>query len=144
MQHVEKTVKFETAADNLFGLIIDDQRTMRVIVRQMLNQIGIEDVADCPEGLEAWNFLVRCGTDVPDFIICDLHMEGMDGLEFVNAIRRSKNATVHNIPVLVLTGDPDKFLHQVADQAGAAKVIQKPISAPDLREEIGGMLGLET
>lgn len=144
MQHIEKTVEFEAAVGSLFGLVIDDQRTMRAIVRQMLHQIGIEDVADCPEGLEAWNFLANCGTAVPDFIICDLHMEGMDGLEFVNAIRRSKNDTVHNIPVLILTGDPDKFLHQVADQAGAAKVIQKPISAPDLRKEIGGLLGLET
>lgn len=144
MQHLEKTVEFETAAGSLFGLVIDDQRSMRTIVRQMLNQMGIEDVVDCPEGLEAWNFLIRCGTAVPDFIICDLHMEGMDGLEFINAIRRSKNDTVHNIPVLVLTGDPDKFLHEVANQAGAAKVLQKPISTPDLREEIGGLLGLET
>lgn len=144
MQRIENTVEFETAANSLFGLIIDDQRTMRTIVRQLLHQIGIEEVADCPEGLEAWNFLVSCGTEVPDFIICDLHMKGMDGLEFVNALRRSKNSTVHNIPVLILTGDPDKFLHQVADQVGAAKVLQKPISAPDLREEIGGLLGLAT
>lgn len=144
MQYLEKTVEFETAVGDLLGLVIDDQRTMRTIVRQMLNQIGVRDIVDCPEGLEAWNFLADCGTNVPDFIICDLHMEGMDGLEFVNAIRRSKNATVQNIPVLILTGDPDKFLHQVADQVGAAKVIQKPISAPDLREEIGGILGLKT
>ena len=53
------------------------------------------------------------------------------------------DAKLHDIPVLILTGDPDKLLHQVADQVGAAKVIQKPISAPDLRGEIADMLRLE-
>ena len=69
-------------------------------------------------------------------------MEGMDGLEFVNKIRRSKNQAIHQIPVLILTGDSDKLLHQVADQVGAAKILQKPISAPDLRKEIANILGI--
>lgn len=144
MQALEKTVEFDTVADNLFGLVIDDQRTMRSIVRQILNQIGVDNITDYPDGSEAWDYLTLCGTEVPDFIICDLHMDGMDGLEFVNKVRRSKNARVQDIPILILTGDPEKLLHQVADQVGAARVIQKPISAPDLREEIAHMLRLQT
>lgn len=127
----------------LSGLVIDDQRTMRMIVRKMLNQIGIDEVTEFPEGREAWDFLTGPVPDIPDFIICDLHMEGMDGLEFVNRIRRSKNDALHHIPVLILTGDPDRFMHQVADQVGAAKILQKPISAPDLRLEIAGILGIQ-
>lgn len=143
MQHTEKTVTFDEMVDELSGLVIDDQRTMRMIVRQMLHQIGIEEITEFPEGKEAWDFLIGLASDMPDFIICDLHMEGMDGLEFVNRIRRSKNEALHDIPVLVLTGDPDHFMHQVADQVGAAKILQKPISAPDLRVELAGILGVQ-
>lgn len=143
MQNVHKTVNFETVAHELFGLVIDDQRTMRGIVRQMMTSIGISNIDEYEDGKTAWNFLTGCTLEVPDFIICDLHMEHMDGLEFVNKIRRSKNAAIHQIPVLILTGDSDKFLHQVADQAGAAKILQKPISAPDLRKEIAGILGVQ-
>ncbi len=143
MQEVTKSANFDSIVHELFGLVIDDQRTMRGIVRQMLTTIGVTQIDEYPEGTDAWNFLTGCTLEVPDFIICDLHMEGMDGLEFVNKIRRSKNQAIHQIPVLILTGDSDKFLHQVADQAGAAKILQKPISAPDLRKEIAGILGIQ-
>lgn len=142
MQSVQKTVDFDSVADQLFGLVIDDQKTMRSIVRQMLHNIGITQIEEYSEGAGAWNYLTACTKDVPDFIICDLHMEGMDGLEFVNKIRRSKIENIHDIPVLILTGDPDHFIQDVAAQVGAAKVLQKPISAPDMRMEIATILGL--
>lgn len=134
---------FDSVAHEMVALVIDDHRTMRRIVRQMLGDIGITEVGEYSEGAAAWEYLIGCTKDVPDFIICDLHMEGMDGLEFINKIRRSKNVAIHQIPVLILTGDPDGFIQDVASQVGAAKVLQKPISAPDLRLEVADILGIQ-
>ena len=125
----------------LRALIIDDQRTMRSIVRKLLSQVGVTDVIEAEDGGEALEFLNGPDVDLPDFIICDLHMEDHDGMSFCNAIRRHKNSDISQIPVLILTGDSDKLLHEVALQIGAVNVLTKPISAQDLGQEICHAVG---
>jgi two-component system, chemotaxis family, chemotaxis protein CheY len=142
MSQTSVPVKFDSIVEDLFALVIDDQRTMRGILRQLLNQIGVREIDEYSEGSAAWEFLVGGAAKIPDFILCDLHMVGMDGLEFVNKVRRSKNEVLRQIPVIVLTGDSDQLLHQVAGQVGAAKILQKPISAPDLKKEIAQIIGV--
>ena len=119
-------------------LVIDDQRAMRSIVRQLLAQVGIHDIQEAPNGEEAMELLNQPGNEDPDIIICDLHMDKMDGMEFCNQIRRDKE---HVIPVIILTGDSDKLLHEVARQVGAIEVLTKPISAPQLQEHIQTAIG---
>ncbi len=92
-------------------------------------------------GTEAYNLLEASGEEPPDFIICDLHMEDGDGMAFCNKIRRHRNSDIAHIPVLILTGDSDSLLHEVALQIGAVKVLTKPISAPDLAHEISLAVG---
>ena len=119
-------------------LVIDDQRAMRSIVRQLLSQIGIHDIHEARNGEEALKFLNQPSNEDPDVIICDLHMDKMDGLEFCNHVRRDKE---HDIPIIILTGDSDKLLHEVARQVGAVEVLTKPISAPKLQEHIQTAIG---
>lgn len=143
MSQISVPVTFDSIVEDMFALVIDDQRTMRGILRQLLNQIGVREIDEYSEGSAAWEILAGGGAKKPDFIICDLHMVGMDGLEFVNKVRRSKTETIRQIPVIILTGDSDKLLHQVAGQVGAARILQKPISAPDLKKEIAEIVGVE-
>ena len=125
----------------LRALIVDDQRTMRSIVRNLLSQIGITDVVEAADGTEAIEIIKMPGETVPDFVICDLHMKDGDGMSFCNKLRRHKNNDLAQIPVLILTGDSDGLLHEVALQIGAARVLTKPISAPDLGREISRVVG---
>ncbi|MEQ8666913.1 MAG: response regulator [Rhodospirillales bacterium] len=118
-------------------MVVDDQRAMRAIVRQLLSQQGMENVIEAENGLHAMKIMGLPDAQKPDVIICDLHMDGMDGMEFVHQLRRAKNQT----PVLILTGDRNEFLHEVTEQAGASKVLTKPISAPDLASEIHVAIG---
>lgn len=123
---------------DLHILIIDDQKSMRSIIRQLLSQSGITKVSEASDGEEALGLLAGAeAIEPPDVIICDLHMEGMDGLDFVHHLRHRKNLT----PVLILTGDSSKLLHEVTTQVGATKVLMKPISAPDLMTEIKQAIG---
>ncbi len=68
-------------------------------------------------------------------------MEGMDGLQFSNEIRRSKDPRVAGIPILILTGEQDTFIHEVVEDAGVTKVLLKPISGEELGKEIEAAVG---
>ncbi|MCH7887748.1 MAG: response regulator [Proteobacteria bacterium] len=68
-------------------LVIDDQRTMRDIIRHLLGQVGIHDIEEAENGEEAVDLICRPGFVQPDIIICDLHMKKMDGMEFCNKMR---------------------------------------------------------
>lgn len=124
-------------------LVIDDQKTMRSIVKSMLNSIGIKASTALPGGEEALAFLADPNTRFPDVIICDLHMENMDGLEFCNAVRRNRAYANRGVPILILTGDRDPLLHEVSKQVGAVTVLTKPVTIECLRSEIEAAVGYQ-
>jgi two-component system, chemotaxis family, chemotaxis protein CheY len=121
-------------------LIIDDQRAMRSILRQLLESIGIRNVRDAPNGDEALAMLTEYGEPC-DLILCDLFMDKMDGLQFCNAIRRDADLRNRHIPVLLLTAERDKLVLDVVRQVGATAIAHKPISAPELRAAIERLVG---
>ncbi len=131
----------ETQATSISVLVIDDQKTMRQIVRRLLGQIGVQDVADAEDGEAALEMLHRPLAKKPDLIICDLHMEKMDGMDFCNKLRLDKNEVLRAIPVIILTGEQDTFVHDVTRQVGATMVLVKPISADDLKAQIEAAVG---
>lgn len=130
---------FDLAA--LRVLVVDDQGTMRSIIRKLLATIGIVDSHEAQSGAAALAFLRNAKTRDPDVILCDLHMEDMDGMDFCNAVRRDEELRNRHIPIVILTGETDEFIHEVAQQVGAQKVLTKPISAPDLGRELAAVIG---
>lgn len=125
-------------------LIVDDQKTMRSIIRQLLAQVDITNVDETNSGYGALEKLERVSAKLPDVVICDLHMDDIDGMDFINKLRRTKiNKSAADLPVLILTGDKDEFMHDVVSQVGATKVLTKPISAPDLKLEIEQAIGFK-
>ncbi len=119
-------------------LVVDGQRGMRLILRQLLAQIGIEDVIEARNGEEALEMIDQPETMAPDVIICDLRLDKLDGMELCNMFRRDKGRVM---PIIIVTGEADEFLHDVARQVGAVEVLTKPVSAPDLLEQIQMAIG---
>ena len=114
------------------ALVIDDDAAMREMVVSMVECAGFdaECAVDADEGLfalQARPFAVA---------ICDLHMPGRDGLEFVRAARRIRRAT----PVVVMTSFPCGSTRADAAAAGAAALLAKPFSIRQLREAVGDAL----
>lgn len=128
----------EFKAGKVRVLVVDGQRGMRSILRQLLAQIGIEDVLEAANGEEVIEILDRPETREPDVIICDLRLDKLDGMELCNLFRRDKDRVT---PIIIVTGEPDEFLHDVARQVGATEVLTKPVSAPDLLEQIQLAIG---
>ena len=124
-------------------LVIDDHKTMRSIIRQLLGRVGISNISEAEHGEQALALLRAPRADIPDVIICDLHMQTMDGMEFCNQLRRSEDARHRAIPILILTGDEDEMLHAVSRQVGAAKILMKPIAANHLLTEIRAVVGFD-
>ncbi len=110
-------------------LVVDDQAAMRSIIKRLLSQSGICNVDEAANGEEALKWLRNPRAKDPDVIISDLHMDGIDGIELCNTMRRDEHIRERAIPVLILTGDEDDLMHEVTRQVGAARIMTKPISA---------------
>ena len=127
----------------LKAMIVDDHSTMRSILRQYLKKMGILEIVEASNGVEAIKSLhnLQNKNCTLDFIICDLHMEHMDGMEFVKKVRKSETIKNKDIPIMILTGDSEDLLREVSLQVGATKVLHKPISVEELAAEVKQVVG---
>ncbi|CAA7626881.1 CheY-like receiver [Candidatus Terasakiella magnetica] len=121
-------------------LIIDDQEVMRTIIKRLLAKASPSVISEASDGLQALEML-RSGEVDPDVILCDLHMEHMDGAEFLRTLRADKGNVNSRKPVLILTSDKSEQAHEITRQVGASKVLTKPISADDLIKQINLVRG---
>ncbi len=110
---------------------------MRMLITQMLKAGGVSNIEEATNGADALQRLHDSSSELPDVIISDLHMAGLDGIELCSAIRRDKSAEIRAIPILVLTADEDQVIHEAAEQFGAGHVLTKPVSADELFRGIG-------
>jgi len=100
-------------------LIVDDDRALTTLFEYYLKPVYKGEVICLHDGQEAVSY---CEKNVPDLILMDLHMPGMDGLTAIRKIREMKI----NSPILVLSSF--SFLNgKECMDAGATQVYQKPI-----------------
>ncbi|MBT5109745.1 MAG: response regulator [Rhodospirillaceae bacterium] len=128
-------------ASQLQVLVIDDHAIMRKIIRRLLKDSGIETVAEAENGRKGLDYLLDPECVEPDVILCDLYMDEMSGTEFLHKLRRSKHTDITKIPVIVLTGEKDEMVLDVAYQVGADGILHKPVTPQDLRKEIERVVG---
>src|SRR5215510_6458693 len=82
-------------------LIVDDNRDSLSLLGQLLGALGAKRVYPVASAEEALEVLEEESFSI---ILADYRLGGMDGLEFLNRLRRSGNTT----PVLILSGAPDQ------------------------------------
>jgi two-component system chemotaxis response regulator CheY len=127
------------AASSLNVLIVDDQLTIRSLVRQGLQQLGIvntQEAADGEEGLRA--LLVKPF----QLVISDYNMPNLDGFGLLRAIR--SHPPIRTTAFIMLTGRADKELVQRAVQFGANNYLVKPFTVAGLKEKIEAVFGALT
>lgn len=112
-------------------LVVDDFSTMRRIVRNLLKEIGINNVEEAEDGSVALSKLHSGGFE---FVITDWNMPKMDGLELLKAIR--SDANLKNMPVLMITAEAKKENIIAAAEAGANGYIVKPFTSATLSEKL--------
>ena len=112
-------------------LVVDDFATMRKIVRNILKQIGFEDIIEAEDGNAALRILKG---DTIGLVVTDWNMPNMGGLELLKEIRR--DAQTQNLPVLMVTAEGLKENVMVAIKAGVNNYVVKPFTAEVLQEKI--------
>ena len=122
-------------------MVVDDQKTMRTIVKSLLKQIGIYNVIEAANGHEAMKSLEEVGTPLPDVIMSDMHMDRMDGVQLCNKLRLSKKTETREIPFVLLTGETDRMLLETCEQVGACAILNKPVSSDVLRNTLERAVG---
>ena len=117
-------------------LVVDDYNTMVRIIRNLLKQIGFEDIDDASDGAAA---LVRLRERQYGLVISDWNMEPMTGLELLKEVRGDANLA--KTPFIMVTAESKTENVVAAKQAGASQYIVKPFTAETLRAKIASVVG---
>ncbi|MCL6474052.1 MAG: response regulator [Firmicutes bacterium] len=109
-------------------LIADDEPLIRLDLKNMLESLGYEVIAEAGDGVSAAE---AARTLKPDVAILDIKMPGMDGIDAANILNSEKIA-----PVVLLTAYSDMDLINRAKEAGVFAYLVKPFRESDLRPAI--------
>jgi len=112
-------------------LVVDDQGTMRNIVRSQLRQLGLLDVDEANSGTEALAKLCKRNYGL---IFSDWHMEEISGLDLLRAVRGDPD--LRHIPFILVTGESRSDNVIAAKKAGVSGYIIKPFDPQMLKAKI--------
>lgn len=115
-------------------LIIDDDPMQHAILADYLKLSGYE-VIHAENGEHGFKLLE---TERPALILLDVQMPGMDGFQFLEAMR--KKAAYRNVAVFLLTGLDRRYLKIKGLELGADDYITKPFDLAELRARINAVL----
>jgi CheY-like chemotaxis protein len=118
-------------------LIVDDEFTMRKVVRTLLLAMGVTDVHDAPDGLSG---LAAIAALDPDVVLLDWQMAGMNGPDFVRRVRSPGMFPYPNVPIVMLTGHGEHSGAVEAMRLGVREFLVKPVSGKALHERLLSVL----
>jgi two-component system, response regulator PdtaR len=107
-------------------LIADDEPLIRIDLKEILEEIGHQVIAETGDGLEVLGIL---DSVKPDVVILDIKMPGMSGIEVAKRI-------AHEYPVIILTAFSEHTLIEQARDAGVMAYITKPFQQGTLSPAI--------
>lgn len=115
-------------------LVVDDNDFMRDLVASMLREIGFREIFHASDGEAA---LTKVQDVDPGLIICDVDMEPMNGLDFVEQLRRrAPPPPAMPKPVILLTAHSEAEIVQRAIKLGVNGYVVKPVKRNQLEARI--------
>lgn len=127
------------AAAAIKVMIVDDQASMRAMIRRALQDFGFDHVRDKGCAKEAF---AEVRQDRVHLIISDFNMPDMDGLQLLEAVR--KDPVIGKTVFIMLTGSADREVVQKAAALGVNNYLVKPFAPAALKEKIERVFGALT
>lgn len=124
------------AAAAIKVMVVDDQASMRAMIRRALQDIGFKDVRDSAGAADA---LAAVKADRVHLIISDYNMPDVDGLQFLEAVRG--DGVIGKTVFIMLTGSTDREIVQRAAALGVNNYLVKPFAPAALKEKIERVFG---
>jgi len=118
-----------SAFEALKVLVVEDNQHMRVLLRSLLNSLGIREIAEAGDGRIALEILRERKSDL---VLTDLAMKPMDGLQLTRDLRQSERSANPFIPIIMITGHTERHRVEAARDAGVTEFLAKPITPQSL------------
>lgn len=121
---------------NMTILIVDDYKTMLRIIRNLLKQLGFNNVDEAADGAAALQKLR--GKDY-NLVISDWNMEPMTGYQLLKEIRADEK--MQAMPFIMITAESKTENVIAAKKAGVNNYIVKPFNAATLKTKMSSVIG---
>lgn len=120
-------------------LIVDDSRSMRAVIKKTISMSGfkMDQCLEAGNGREALDVLAKAWVDV---IISDINMPEMNGLEFLEELK--KDSLLKAIPVIVISTEGSEKRIQNAFDLGAKGFIKKPFLPKEIKKVFYEVIGV--
>lgn len=122
---------------NMKVLVVDDVRTIRRIIINLLSSLGFKNIDEANNGTLALEKVLEGGYGL---IISDWNMEEISGLDLLKKIR-SLNTEVSKIPFIMVTAENKADNIIEAKKAGVTTYIVKPFNIDILKDRLINILG---
>jgi len=117
-------------------LIVDDYKTMLRIIRNLLKQLGFNNVDEATDGSAA---LQKLRDKEYSLVISDWNMEPMSGMQLLTEVRA--DTKLKDLPFIMITAESKTENVIAAKQAGVSNYIVKPFNAATLKTKLAMVLG---
>jgi two-component system chemotaxis response regulator CheY len=117
-------------------LVVDDYNTMIRVIRNLLRQLGFEDVDDASDGLTAFSKMQH---RTYGLVISDWNMEPVTGYDLLKQVRSDPKLSA--TPFIMVTAESKTDNVIAAKQAGVSNYIIKPFNAETLKKKIEAVFG---
>ncbi len=118
-------------------LIVDDMKTIRLKLKQVCKDIGIQAVYEAMDGVQALEMLEGVSVDL---VLSDWNMPNMTGIELVAKIR--ENPKIAKVPVIFITSENEKGAILKSLMSGVTDYIVKPFPDAIVKQKICGILNI--
>ena len=116
-------------------MVVDDFATMRKVIRNLLKQVGYENIVEAEDGVIALKMLK---SQKIDLVVSDWNMPNMTGLELLKSVRADED--LKSTPFLMVTAEALQDNVIAAVKAGVSNYIVKPFTAEVLNDKITKIL----
>lgn len=122
---------------NMNILIVDDYKTMLRILRNLLKQLGFNNIEEATDGSSALQMLRQSSGF--GLVISDWNMEPMTGLQLLREVRA--DGKLKATPFIMVTAESKSENVIAAKEAGVSNYIVKPFNAATLKSKMVSVLG---
>ncbi|MEM7784509.1 MAG: HD domain-containing phosphohydrolase [Planctomycetota bacterium] len=119
-------------------MIVDDEETNVLVVRQHLRRAGYSKFVTCVDAREAYPLAI---SEKPDLVLLDINMPHVNGLQILHGINTNKQ--LQDVPVIILTAESDQTIKTAALELGASDFLPKPVDASELVPRVRNTLAMK-
>ncbi len=124
---------------NMNVLVVDDYQTMIRIIKNLLKQLGFNNIDEATDGTAAYELISHKKYGL---VISDWNMEPMSGLDLLKKVRATANdENISKVPFIMVTAESKTENVIAAKQAGVNNYIVKPFNAETLKTKISAVIG---